>query len=89
MAVTMFDPLLLRSFVAVVDCANFTRAAQRLHLTQSTVSQQIRRLEDSLGCKLLDREQRRVMATPKASACWSTRAAFWPCTRKPERCLWM
>ena len=59
----MFDPLLLRSFVAVVDCANFTRAAQRLHLTQSTVSQQIRRLEDNLGCKLLDREQRRVTAT--------------------------
>lgn len=63
MVVPMFDPLLLRSFVAVVDCANFTRAAQRLHLTQSTVSQQIRRLEDSLGCKLLDREQRRVTAT--------------------------
>ena len=65
MAVPMFDPILLRSFVAVVDCANFTRAAQRLHLTQSTVSQQIRRLEDSVGCKLLDREQRRVMATPE------------------------
>ena len=61
----MFDPILLRSFIAVVDCANFTRAAQRLHLTQSTVSQQIRRLEDSLGCKLLDREQRRVSATPE------------------------
>jgi len=61
----MFDPVLLRSFIAVVDCANFTRAAQRLHLTQSTVSQQIRRLEDSLGCKLLNREQRRVIATPE------------------------
>lgn len=59
----MFDPVLLRSFVAVVDCANFTRAAQRLHLTQSTVSQQIRRLEDTLGCKLLDRDQRQVVAT--------------------------
>lgn len=43
----MFDPVLLRSFVAVVDCGNFTRAAERLHLTQSTVSQQIRRLEDA------------------------------------------
>ncbi len=63
MVTLMFDPVLLRSFVAVVDCANFTRAAQRLHLTQSTVSQQIRRLEDSLGCKLLDREQRQVIAT--------------------------
>ena len=65
MAVVMFDPILLRSFVAVVDCANFTRAAQRLHLTQSTVSQQIRRLENTLGCPLLDREQRHVRATPE------------------------
>ncbi|EJL00716.1 LysR family transcriptional regulator [Pseudomonas chlororaphis] len=59
----MFDPVLLRSFVAVVDCANFTRAAERLHLTQSTVSQQVRRLEESLDCQLLDRDQRRVVAT--------------------------
>ncbi len=50
----MFDPVLLRSFVAVADCQNFTRAAERLHLTQSTVSQQVRRLEESLGCQLLD-----------------------------------
>jgi len=59
----MFDPVLLRSFVAVVDCGNFTRAAERLHLTQSTVSQQIRRLEDALGSQVLDRDQRRVVAT--------------------------
>ena len=63
MVTWMFDPVLLRSFVAVVECANFTRAAQRLHLTQSTVSQQIRRLEDNLGCTLLDRDQRHVIAT--------------------------
>lgn len=63
MVVFMFDPVLLRSFIAVVDCANFTRAAERLHLTQSTVSQQLRRLEDSVGCRLLDRDQRRVVAT--------------------------
>ena len=63
MVFSMLDPLLLRSFIAVVECANFTRAAQRLHLTQSTVSQQVRRLEDTLGCKLLDRDQRRVIAT--------------------------
>ncbi|WCD82941.1 LysR family transcriptional regulator [Pseudomonas sp. TUM22785] len=59
----MFDPQLLRSFVAVADCGNFTRAAERLHLTQSTVSQQLRRLEDDAGCRLLDRSQRRVVAT--------------------------
>lgn len=61
----MFDHVLLRSFVAVNDCANFTRAAERLHLTQSTVSQQILRLENSLGCKLLDRDKRHVVATPE------------------------
>ena len=59
----MFDPQLLRSFVAVADCGNFTRAAERLHLTQSTVSQQVRRLEEDAGCRLLDRSQRRVVAT--------------------------
>ncbi len=59
----MFDPVLLRSFVAVVDCGNFTRAAERLHVTQSTVSQQIRRLEEAVACQLLDRDQRRVVAT--------------------------
>lgn len=59
----MLDHLLLRSFVAVADCGNFTRAAERLHLTQSTVSQQVRRLEDTLGCRLLDRSVRRVLVT--------------------------
>jgi DNA-binding transcriptional LysR family regulator len=59
----MLDHLLLRSFVAVADCGNFTRAAERLHLTQSTVSQQLRRLEDSLGCRLLDRSARQIRMT--------------------------
>lgn len=59
----MIDLVLLRSFVAVVDAANFTRAGERLHLTQSTVSQQILRLEQSMGCRLLDRGQRHVLPT--------------------------
>lgn len=59
----MLDHLLLRSFVAVADCGNFTRAAERLHLTQSTVSQQIRRLEDNIGCRLLDRSARQILMT--------------------------
>ncbi|MBD9628996.1 LysR substrate-binding domain-containing protein [Pseudomonas sp. PDM19] len=59
----MLDPNLLRSFVMVVDAGNFTRAAELLHLTQSTVSQQILRLEQSLDCRLLDRSQRQVLPT--------------------------
>ncbi|MFD2641625.1 LysR substrate-binding domain-containing protein [Pseudomonas japonica] len=59
----MLDPLLLRAFVTVVETGNFTRAGERLHLTQSTVSQQIIRLEQSLGSRLLDRSQRQVWPT--------------------------
>ena len=41
----MLDFELLRAFVAVADCGGFHRAAERLNLTQSTVSQQVKRLE--------------------------------------------
>lgn len=61
----MLDPVLLRSFVTVVDTGSFTRAAAGVHLTQSTVSQQMRRLETQLGCELLDRSGRYVVATPE------------------------
>lgn len=59
----MLDPLLLRSFVAIIDTGSFTRAGERVHLTQSTISQQIRRLEQQLGSPLLDRAGRQVVAT--------------------------
>lgn len=49
------DLELLRTFVAVVDAGGFTRAGERVHRTQSTVSQQIRKLEDDLGHRLIDR----------------------------------
>lgn len=51
----MYDPTLLRAFVAVVEHGGFTRAARALHLTQSTISQQVRRLEQEAGHVLLDR----------------------------------
>jgi DNA-binding transcriptional LysR family regulator len=51
----MLDLDLLRSFVSVVDAGGFTRAGERVHRTQSTVSQQIKRLEDDIGQPLLNR----------------------------------
>jgi DNA-binding transcriptional LysR family regulator len=57
------DIELLRSFVSVVDAGGFTRAGERVHRTQSTVSQQIRRLEDSVGRRLLLRTGKRVAPT--------------------------
>ncbi|HCH00470.1 MAG TPA: LysR family transcriptional regulator [Vibrio sp.] len=59
---TTLDPVLLRSLVAVVDTGSFTRAADSTHLTQSTISQQIRKLEAQLDCELLVRKKR--YATP-------------------------
>ncbi|HKT30419.1 LysR family transcriptional regulator [Dyella sp.] len=57
------DPTLLRAFVAVKEAGGFTRAAERLHLTQSAVSHQIRRLEEQLGRPLLHRTTRRLTLT--------------------------
>ncbi len=54
---------LLRAFVAVAECGGFRRAAERLHLTQSTVSQQIKRLELETGRSLFRRNTRAVALT--------------------------
>src|SRR3569833_3412502 len=59
----MLDLELLRSFVSVVAAGGFTRAGERVHRTQSTVSQQIKRLEESVGRPLLVREGRQATPT--------------------------
>ncbi|MCE9660003.1 MAG: LysR family transcriptional regulator [Burkholderiales bacterium] len=53
----------LRYFVALADCLSFTRAAERVHVTQSTLSHQIRQLEDEVGQPLFERIGRRVVTT--------------------------
>ncbi|MEH2473021.1 DNA-binding transcriptional LysR family regulator [Nitrobacteraceae bacterium AZCC 2161] len=59
----MLDLDLLRSFVSVVDAGGFTRAGERVHRTQSTVSQQIKRLEEDIGQPLLNRTGKDVTPT--------------------------
>jgi len=70
----MLDLDLLRSFVSVVDAGGFTRAGERVHRTQSTVSQQIRRLEESVGRPLLHRNGKQATPPRRASASCPTRA---------------
>ncbi len=53
----------LRYFIALAGSLNFTRAAERLHITQSTLSHQIKQLEDELGRPLFDRVGKRVALT--------------------------
>jgi DNA-binding transcriptional LysR family regulator len=67
----------LEYLVAVVEEANFTRAAERLHVAQPGVSAQIRRLERELGHTLLDRSTRTVRPTEAGAAVLShARAAL-------------
>ena len=58
----------LEYFVAVAEEANFTRAAQRIHVAQPAVSAQIQRLEREIGLPLLDRTRRTVRLTAAGRA---------------------
>src|SRR6202035_3328995 len=63
MGTKMLDLELLRSFVSVVDAGGFPRAGERVHRTQPTVSQQIKRLEEDVGQPLLNRSGKDVTPT--------------------------
>lgn len=62
------DPELLRAFVTVVDSGGFSAAAQRLLRGQSAVSLQVKRLEERLGVRLLDRGPRFLKLTGEGEA---------------------
>jgi len=58
----------IRYLLAVAEHRNFTRAAEALHVSQPTLSQQIKQLEDTLGAPLLDRSGRSVSLTDAGEA---------------------
>ena len=67
----------LEYFIAVAEEANFTRAAARVHISQSGVSAQIRQLEHELGAALIDRTGRTAtLTTAGAAALEHARAAL-------------
>ena len=54
----------LKYFVAAAEHRSFTKAAEQFYLTQTAITQQIRLLEQTLGCELFDRSTRPVRLTP-------------------------
>jgi DNA-binding transcriptional LysR family regulator len=95
----MLDFDLLRAFVAVAECGGFHRAAEQLHLTQSTVSQQIKRLELEAGRALFRRTTRAVALTDEGEMLLgdarrllqleeAARAAAWQRRGIPASCGW-
>lgn len=54
----------LSHFVAVVEAAGFTRAAENLHLSQQALSSSVQQLEREIGASLLVRAGRRISLTP-------------------------
>jgi DNA-binding transcriptional LysR family regulator len=64
----VFEPVQLRTFLAVAQTLSFTQAAGRLDLRQSTVSQHVRRLEEAAGCRLFVRDTHGVELTEDGEA---------------------
>ncbi|MGA5067570.1 LysR substrate-binding domain-containing protein [Streptomyces exfoliatus] len=64
----VYEPTHLRTFLAVAQTLSFTRAAERLGLRQSTVSQHVRRLEAATGRPLFTRDTHRVALTEDGEA---------------------
>ncbi len=58
----------LQAFARVVEAGSFTKAAQTLHLSKTTVTQLVQQLEARLRVKLLHRTTRRVTVTPEGAA---------------------
>ncbi|SLN42997.1 HTH-type transcriptional regulator BenM [Roseovarius albus] len=65
------DIELLEAFVSVVETGSFTHASEKLHRTQPAVSMQLKRLEDRVGQKLIERHARKLELTGSGQALFS------------------
>jgi DNA-binding transcriptional LysR family regulator len=83
----MLDPVLLQTFLAIAQTRSFTRAAERLGLRQSTVSQHIRKLEDDAGRRLFVRDTHSVTMTADGEAMIEFARSILAANERAERYL--
>ena len=78
MAVNLPTELLL-SFTEIVDSGSMLRATERVFLTQSALSLQIKRLEETVQTPLFHRDEAGALAStfPRAERCWPSPARSW------------
>ena len=65
----------LEHWLALAETGSFSRAAEKLHITQSALSRSIQALEEDLGGPLVDRVGKKMSSRPWAALCWSVRGA--------------
>ena len=58
----------VQSFIRIAELGSFTRAAEAMRTTQSAVSLKLKRLEERLGCRLIERTPRYVELSARGAA---------------------
>ena len=77
----------LKYFLMIAREENITRAAQLLHVTQPTLSRQIKELEEELGTKLFERSNHRIILTQDGLLLGAGRRKSWSSRNAPKRIL--
>jgi len=61
----MIDIVKLKTFITVADLGSFSKSSDVLYVTQPAITQQIKSLEKTIGCKLLRRQGGKIVLTEK------------------------
>lgn len=71
------NSLVLKYILTIAEEKNMTRAAERLYISQPSLSQSVKNLEKELGVDLFERSQRGGVLTPAGSTMWSGQSRSW------------